>query len=95
MFKLFKKEKIFNNIKKKDSEEHKGLCSSEVCLETLKELEKTMVTNWNIWKWKKQLKRCNKCYLEQKNHSYLNAITRGSISSEVIYFNKLYWRKDK
>jgi len=82
--------KIFKNKEKEILKKHKWLCNSKICLKTLKELEKTLDKNWNIpfleiAHWEKQLERCNRCYLEEWNHSYLNTITRGNISTEVNF----------
>ena len=87
--------KLSNKIKHETLEGHKWICSSKVCFETLKELEKTMITNWNVWKLEKQLKKCNKCYLEMKNCSQLSAMTRWTISAEIHYYNSKHKHKNK
>jgi len=79
-----------NEIKHETLKSHKWICSSKICFETLKELEKTIITNENIWKWRKQLEKCNKCYLEMWNYSYLNTITRWEVSTGVHHFESKY-----
>jgi len=71
---------------KNELKSHKWLCTPKVCLNTLKELEETFINSHNIWKWEAQLKKCNKCYLEKRNHSALNSITRGEISMGVNFY---------
>ena len=75
-----------NGITKKDLMEHSWICSANICLKTLKELEKTFLNYDNIWKWEKQLDRCNMCYLEDKHYSLLNKTTRWEVSNEVNAF---------
>jgi len=76
----------FSSITKEQINEHKGICTSLVCLNTLKELEKTFLTQENIWKWERQLSQCNRCYLKNLNHSYLNTTTRWTVSTEVHFY---------
>ena len=81
-------------ITKEKLNNHKWLCKAKICLNTLKQLEKELnetyywdLTSENIWKWEKQLKQCNKCYLDKKNHSALNSLTRNEISAQVHFYN--------
>ncbi len=89
-----KNKKMKNSISKwfnkEDLKEHKWLCKAEICLDTLKELEKVMVDYSNIDKWETKLKKCNHCYLEKKNYSYLNTTTRWTVSSEVHHYNSTH-----
>jgi len=71
---------------KDELKNHKWLCTPKVCLNTLKELEKTFINSGNIWRWEKQLEQCNSCYLEKKNHSVLNSTTRWTVSTEVHFY---------
>jgi len=78
-----KKDTLTKIEKKEMLDNHKWLCSSKICLNTLKELEETFINNDNIWKWERQLRQCNRCYLDKLNHSYLNTTTRWTVSTEV------------
>lgn len=69
---------------------HNWLCSAKICEETLKKIQSILIDDSNIREWENRLDRCNRCYIDKKNTSTLNRLTRWTISAEVNFYKKYY-----
>jgi len=85
-----------NDIKEKDIKEkdikekwyHWWLCTKEVCLNVLEELQSTLVNLWDN-KYEDQLKKCNKCNSMKWSWWELIKKTRNKVKERVEKYNNI------